>query len=287
MNTYLSASRSTARTRRARPTPAPASNFDPAILDATAHSASFATVTRHAGDDADIVDFCIPCNPYFPTPEMFAELSAELPELLKYYPSDSSATTNKLAAVLGLNPQTVAMANGSTELITWIDHLLVRDSLAVPIPTFGRWTDQPLETGKRVDMFRLDEQDDFALDLDEYVGFLRERGSRVAVICNPSNPDGGYVPRARIVEFLDQTRDLDLVVIDESFIDSWTPKRAAPSPTKPRPDRTSSCSRASARTSGSMGSASAKSSRIPRLRRRSVVRCRNGTSMRWRKPSST
>jgi histidinol-phosphate/aromatic aminotransferase/cobyric acid decarboxylase-like protein len=71
---------------------------------------------------------------------VFAELSRSLPELLKYYPSDSAVTTKRLATVLGLNPQTVAIANGSTELITWIDHLLVRDSLAVPIPTFGRWT---------------------------------------------------------------------------------------------------------------------------------------------------
>src|SRR3954451_4823921 len=117
--------------------------LDPSVLDTAAHSASFATVTRHAGDDADIVDFCIPCNPYFPTAAMFAELSASLPQLLKYYPSDSAVTTKTLAAVLRLNPQTVAMANGSTELITWIDYLLVRESLAVPIPTFGRWTDQP------------------------------------------------------------------------------------------------------------------------------------------------
>lgn len=111
------------------------------------------------------------------------------------------------------------MANGSTELITWIDQLLVTESLAIPIPTFGRWTDQPLETGKRVDMFRLKEADGFALDLNAYVRFIRDRGSRVAVVCNPNNPDGGYVPRARMVRLLDELRDLDLVIVDESFID--------------------------------------------------------------------
>lgn len=162
----------------------PSTTLDPSILDATAHSASFATVSRHAGEHVDVVDFCIPCNPYFPTSAMFAELSAGLPELLKYYPTDLAKTTKDLAAVLGLNAQTVAMANGSTELITWIDHLLVHESLAIPIPTFGRWTDQPLETGKRVDMFRLPEARGFALDVDDYLAFIRERGSRVAVICN-------------------------------------------------------------------------------------------------------
>ena len=121
--------------------------------------------------------------------------------------------------MLGLHPQTVAMANGSTELITWIDHLLIKESVAIPIPTFGRWTDQPLETGKRVDMFPLQERDGFRLNLEDYVRFIRDRGSRVAVVCNVNNPDGGYLARRDVIRFMDALVDLDLVVIDESFID--------------------------------------------------------------------
>ena len=41
----------------------------------------------------------------------------------------------------------------------------------------------------------------------------------MAVLCNPNNPDGGYLPRREIVRFMDELADLDLVVIDESFID--------------------------------------------------------------------
>jgi histidinol-phosphate/aromatic aminotransferase/cobyric acid decarboxylase-like protein len=134
------------------------------ILHTGAHSASYFDLARSVGDGVDIVDFCIPCNPYFPTPEMFDELSRELRNILKYYPSDSATITKQLASVLGLHPQTVAMANGSTELITWIDHLLITSSVAIPIPTFGRWTDQPMETGKRVDMFPLKERDGFRLN---------------------------------------------------------------------------------------------------------------------------
>ncbi|MFI1987750.1 pyridoxal phosphate-dependent aminotransferase [Actinoplanes sp. NPDC020271] len=193
--------------------------IDTSILHKGSHSASYFDLARAAGEGAEIVDFCIPCNPYFPTPEMFDELTRELKSILKYYPSDSATITKKLAAVLNLHPQTVAMANGSTELITWIDHLLVKESLAIPIPTFGRWTDQPLETGKRVDMFPLQERDGFRLDLEEYVEFIRERRSRVAVVCNVNNPDGNYLPRRDIIRFMDQLSDLDLVVIDESFID--------------------------------------------------------------------
>ncbi|MFC4586796.1 pyridoxal phosphate-dependent aminotransferase [Sphaerisporangium corydalis] len=165
------------------------------------------------------MDFCIPCNPYFPTPEVFELLGRNITTILKYYPSDTDTIAAELSAVLGLKSQTVVMGNGSTELITWIDHLLVRESLAIPIPTFGRWTDQPLETGKRVDMFPLPEAQGFALDIEEYVRFVRKRGSRVAVICNPNNPDGGYLRRAQVIDLLDEFSDLDLVVVDESFID--------------------------------------------------------------------
>jgi histidinol-phosphate/aromatic aminotransferase/cobyric acid decarboxylase-like protein len=189
------------------------------ILHTGAHSASIFDLSRSMGEGVQIVDFCIPCNPYFPTPEMFDELSRDLKKILKYYPSDSHTITAKLSSVLGLHPQTVAMANGSTELITWIDHLLIKSSLAIPIPTFGRWTDQPMETGKRVDMFLLRERDGFRLDLDEYVQFIRDRGSRVAVVCNVNNPDGNYLARRDVIRFMDELSDLDLVVVDESFID--------------------------------------------------------------------
>jgi histidinol-phosphate/aromatic aminotransferase/cobyric acid decarboxylase-like protein len=197
-----------------------AGHIDPSLLRRKAHSPSFFALSRASGtDQADLVDFCIPCNPYFPTPEMFGRLGGMLETILKYYPSDADTITAELCGTLGLNPQTVAMGNGSTELITWIDHLLVRESLAVPIPTFGRWTDQPLETGKRVDMYPLQESRDFALDVDDFAAFVRARGSRTAVICNPNNPDGGYVHRRDVLRLLDRLVDLDLVVVDESFID--------------------------------------------------------------------
>ncbi|WP_238412459.1 pyridoxal phosphate-dependent aminotransferase [Saccharothrix deserti] len=196
------------------------SSMDTDVFRQTAHSPSYFELSRKLGEGArELVDFCIPCNPYFPSQEMFQFLGRNLESVLKFYPSDAGAIAGQLSSVLGLNPATVAMSNGSTELITWIDHLWVHDSIAVPIPTFGRWTDQFLETGKRVDMFLLPESDGFELDLDAYVKFIRSRGSRVAVLCNPNNPDGGYLPRREVVRFLDELSDLDLVIVDESFID--------------------------------------------------------------------
>ncbi|MDO0927865.1 histidinol-phosphate transaminase [Streptomyces sp. TG1A-8] len=195
-----------------------AGNVTSLFRGAAAHSPSMAALARE-GDGTGPVDFCIPCNPYFPTPAMFEEMAARLREIVTYYPSGADTITAELCGLLNLPPQCVAMGNGSTELITWIDHLLVRESLAVPVPTFGRWTNQPMETGKRVDMFPLQEADGFALDLDRYAGFVRARGTRVAVVCTPNNPDGGCPDKQSVVRFLDDMAHLDLVVVDESFLE--------------------------------------------------------------------
>ncbi|MFD5544814.1 pyridoxal phosphate-dependent aminotransferase, partial [Streptomyces sp. NPDC127079] len=184
-----------------------------------AHSPSMAALAREGGDGTGPVDFCVPCNPYFPTPAMMETMAARLKDIITFYPSSADTITAELCNLLQLPPQAVAMGNGSTELITWIDHLLVRESLAIPVPTFGRWTDQPMETGKRVDMFPLQESNGFALDLAQYADFIRTRGTRVAVVCNPNNPDGGYVAKRALVQFMDAMADLDLIVVDESFLE--------------------------------------------------------------------
>ncbi|MFJ8590376.1 pyridoxal phosphate-dependent aminotransferase [Streptomyces sp. NPDC093598] len=196
-----------------------ADNVTSLFRSTAAHSPSMAALTREGGEGAGPVDFCIPCNPYFPTPAMFEDMAGRLRDIITYYPSSADTITAELCSLLQLPPQCVAMGNGSTELITWIDHLLVRESLAVPVPTFGRWTDQPMETGKRVDMFPLQESSGFALDLAQYAEFIRARGTRVAVICNPNNPDGGFLHKHAIVQFMDAMADLDLIVVDESFLE--------------------------------------------------------------------
>src|SRR2546430_1821866 len=80
---------------------------EPGLLRQAAHSPSYFALAR-GGDNESILDFCIPCNPYFPTPQMFGDLADNLETILKYYPSDAGTITPQLARVLGRHPQTWA-----------------------------------------------------------------------------------------------------------------------------------------------------------------------------------
>jgi hypothetical protein len=62
-----------------------------------------AALTREGGEGtAGPVDFCIPCNPYFPSPAMFDELALRLREIITYYPSSADTITAELCDLLRL-----------------------------------------------------------------------------------------------------------------------------------------------------------------------------------------
>jgi histidinol-phosphate/aromatic aminotransferase/cobyric acid decarboxylase-like protein len=183
----------------------------------TSHSPSLAELVgyEHA---AEIVDFCFIANPYYPTPEMVEALQERLPTLIKYYPSSNPATTQQvLAEVLSVDPDDLIVGNGATELIVLINEVLV-DRIGVSVPTFGEYIEK-LRDPAAAELFVLDRGRDYRLDLVDYLAWGRERGVKALLVINPGNPTGQLHSLHEMVDFLERARDMDLIVVDESFID--------------------------------------------------------------------
>jgi threonine-phosphate decarboxylase len=183
----------------------------------TSHSPSLAELVGYERA-ADVIDFCFIANPYYPTPEMVAALQAGLPTLIKCYPSSNPATTERvLAEVLGVDAGDLIVGNGATELIVRINEVLV-DRIGVPVPTFGEYIEK-LSDPAAAQLFSLHRDRDYQLDLMEYLAWGRKHGLRALVVINPGNPTGQLHSLDEMVEFLERAADLDLVIVDESFID--------------------------------------------------------------------
>ena len=169
--------------------------------------------------DLRLHDFCIPINSYFPTREMLDDLKLRLSDILRYYPSDNRTIAGILSEFLELDASNLVVANGSTELISWIHERLINVDLVTDIPTFGRWTDNAQELGRTVHTFARRRSDDFHLDVIEFLRFADQRGARALALCNPNNPTGACLNRDELLQLLERTRHMEVVVIDESFID--------------------------------------------------------------------
>ena len=188
------------------------------LFEGKKHGPAFVELQKSAGAKA-VYDFSVPVNPYFLSGSILEEFYAQLPEYLKYYPSSNESISQKLSEYLKVNPETLVMANGSTELITWIDHLFIQESLLTSVPTFGRWTDQSASTGKRVELYFRLKENNFSIDLKDFVTQVKKSKVRSVVICNPNNPTGQILQKKELVYLLEELKYLDLLIVDESFID--------------------------------------------------------------------
>ena len=183
----------------------------------TSHSPSLADLVGYE-EAKDIIDFCFIANPYYPTPAMLEDLKENFPNLIKSYPSSSPIRSQEdLAAVLHVNPENLIIGNGATELIVLINTTLI-DRIAVPIPTFGEYIEK-LKDQRDAELFVLKPEENYKLDLADYLAWVHRRGLRSLLVINPGNPTGQLFPLEEMIDFLHRAKDLELVIVDESFID--------------------------------------------------------------------
>jgi histidinol-phosphate/aromatic aminotransferase/cobyric acid decarboxylase-like protein len=149
---------------------------------------------------------------------MVQRISERLPEILRYYPDYAEVHAKHIAEIAGIPANCIVPANGSTEIITRLCHL-TRGPILTPIPTFSRWTDLPNELGIPLHTIKHDVRRNFRLEVAELVTRARELDVRMLVISNPNNPTGAWFEPEEIEEIIVSLPNVELIVIDESFLD--------------------------------------------------------------------
>jgi len=169
-------------------------------------------------------DYCIPVNSYFPPVRVMEALYEKLPYALKYYPSANADLAELVCDFVRLpDPACVLVGNGSTKLISWLNTLFIQDDVLVPVPSFGRWTDEPAGLSRHVHYVAYQDAQQQHLSAPAFVAAVKASRARNAVLCNPNNPTGSLLSRAEVLWILQELAHLDTIVIDESFIDFSLP----------------------------------------------------------------
>jgi histidinol-phosphate/aromatic aminotransferase/cobyric acid decarboxylase-like protein len=163
------------------------------------------------------VDACFLSNPYA-TDEVMTRLrripAAQLERMVAHYPSQAPAIAALLGAHLGLPAECLHLANGACEVI----HALLAarpGPVLLSVPTFSAYYEfahGPVVT------HHLDHRQDFGLDLDSLEEMIERHSPETLVIINPNNPDGGLIPHAELVGFLQRVHaKVNQIIVDESF----------------------------------------------------------------------
>jgi histidinol-phosphate/aromatic aminotransferase/cobyric acid decarboxylase-like protein len=190
--------------------------------EAGSHSPSMLTIVEEVPEVAIDVDACFLSNPY--ATELFlrrleADLIAtrRIRDVLEFYPSQNTVVAANLAGFLQVPAERLFIGNGAIEVIQAVLHRFAKRKIAVNIPTFSSYYEFAPE-GVQVVQHKLNKADDYRLDVAAYLDFIRRERPDTAVLINPNNPDGGYLPFAELRTILAGLREVETVIVDESFI---------------------------------------------------------------------
>lgn len=186
------------------------------------HSPSIATLRETLPSLEIKIDACFLSNPYA-TDLFMQELESKLidqgglRDALEFYPSQNALIAQKLAKYLHIDSSYIFIGNGAIEVIQAVLHNFVQTNLVVPIPTFSSYYEFVLD-GVEVLFYKLPKEQDYALDIEAYTKFIKDHNAKNALIINPNNPNGGYIPYDTLHECLAKLRHLESIIIDESFL---------------------------------------------------------------------
>ena len=163
----------------------------------------------------DVQDYCYMTNRYFPPERFLKSLASNLQTLLESYPSTNRYLSSLVAEPLGMTHEEVVVGNGASELISVITSLRVQH-LAIPTPAFDEYPNRAEIQGKRVSTYAMGTN--FGLDVEGFISHVRETGATSVVIVRPNNPTGTLVSKEELVQMLQAFGNLDMVLVDESFL---------------------------------------------------------------------
>ncbi len=190
--------------------------------EAGTHSPSIHTLTQLIPGLKIKVDACFLSNPY--ATELYMDYfkreiidQNKLRDLLEFYPSQNDVIAFLLSSSINIDPKQIFIGNGAIEIIQAIIHRFAKKKMVVNIPTFSSYYEFAQDMVD-VEFFKLRKEDNYNLDIIEYINFIKEQKPDTIVLINPNNPTGNYILKADLIKILKELSFVENIIIDESFI---------------------------------------------------------------------
>lgn len=186
------------------------------------HSPSIYSMATRIPDLNIKIDACFLSNPY--ATELFLEYlqkeliqTGKLKDILEYYPTQNRELASVLSPTLEVAPESIMVGNGGCEIIQALFHRFAKKKVLIILPTFSPYYEFA-RPDTEVIFHTLDKNEDFKLNIDAWVRKVQTEKPDTVVIINPNNPDAGYIPVATLKETFSKIRDVEQIILDESFV---------------------------------------------------------------------
>jgi histidinol-phosphate aminotransferase len=157
-------------------------------------------------------------SPWGPHPEVVEAIARAASAAHRYPDPSGSLLRRRIAERCEVEPGSVALANGSCELLLAGALALCEPGaeLVYAWPSFSIYPYLAPLSGAREIRVPLAEGD--VHDLDAMLTEITA-ATQLVVVCNPNNPTSTHIPAARIAEFLAEVPDHVTVIVDEAYVE--------------------------------------------------------------------
>ena len=186
------------------------------------HSPSIFSIKKNIPEIKIKIDACFLSNPYatdlflnYFNKEVYMDFK-KTRDLLEFYPSQNNIISKSIAPNVGVSPDEIFIGNGATEVIQAIFHNFVKDKIVINLPTFSPYYEF-VKDDTEVIYYTLSKENNFKIDINDYVNFIKKHKPNSIVLINPNNPDGGYIKSQDLRTILTELEFIENIIIDESF----------------------------------------------------------------------
>lgn len=186
------------------------------------HSPSLFTISEQIPELTIKVDACFLSNPY--ATELFIKYLKEdlietnkLRDVLEFYPSQNNIIAGFVSDVINVDKKNIFVGNGAVEIIQAVMQRFVKRKAVINIPTFSSYYEFANDDTEVV-YYQLEKENNYEICVEKYLSFIKDHNPDSIIIINPNNPNGGYIPYKDLFHIVNELKEINNIIIDESFI---------------------------------------------------------------------
>ena len=157
-------------------------------------------------------------SPFGPSPKAIEAMIAKASLTARYADDEGEELKKQIAAIEGVDPQQIFLANGSTPILAAFGEIIAakgKGQLVTSIATYEGVPRSVLEYGAELITAPL--TTDFGIDLDAMAARITKK-TTATYVCNPNNPTGNMVDPVKLRAFAIEASKTAPCFIDEAYL---------------------------------------------------------------------
>jgi len=182
------------------------------------HSPSIFRLLKEFPEVSMTVDACFLCNPY--AFNIFTERlqKVDLTPYVKFYPPQNEEVAEQISAFCGVPAKQILVGNGAIEIIETLMSKFVDSRICISLPTFSTYYEVAENVSNNCYYYKFKKENNYELDVDHYMEWIKATNPGVVVLVNPNNPTGTLIKKDDVLKIWKSLNADQLLIVDESFI---------------------------------------------------------------------